>query len=145
MSGSASIVSDACANPVVQGGDKRAMRSYELRLRDWHSAELIVVGVSHSKIAQSRFAKSGLAAGWADFKRMRAEKGTSTLEVCERRRSRSCSECGAQSASWPSGIAGLRKRMFASDDCGAVLDRDVNAARNIRRIGEDALAGGAHA
>jgi len=86
---------------------------------------LIVAGaVSPSKMAQSWFAKRVLDAGWADFKRMLSDKamthgGTALL---------------------PRGIAGLRKRMFG----GAVLDRGVNVARNILRIGQDALAGGAH-
>jgi transposase len=34
--------------------------------------------------------------------------------------------------------------MFACDDCGVVLDRDVTAACNILGIGQDVLAGGAH-
>jgi len=165
-------VSDVSANPAVQGGDKRAIRkTYKLRLRDGHSAKLrrqarAVIGiwkllqrdaaeggqlstcVNASKIARSRFTKSVLDAGWADFKRMLSEKamthGGSTLEVCQRHTSKSCLECGSRTASLPRSIAGLRKRMIACDDCGAVPDRGVNAARNILRIGQDALAGGAH-
>lgn len=110
---------------------------------------LIVVGdVSPSKIAQSRFAKSVLDAGWADFKRMLSYKaimhGGSMLEVCERHTSQSCSSCGSLPASRPRGIAGLRKRVFECDDCGAALDRDVNAARNILARGQASLRGGAY-
>ena len=110
---------------------------------------LIVVGdVSPKKIAQSRFAKSVHDAGWADLKHMLSYKaithGGSMLEVCERHTSQSCSECGGLPATRPRGIAGLRKRVFVCDDCGAVLDRDVNAARNILRVGQDTLGGGAH-
>lgn len=111
---------------------------------------LIVVGdVSPLKIAQSRFAKSVFDAGWADLKRMLSYKalmhGGSVLEVCERNTSQTCSECGALPASRPKGIAGLRKRMWQCDDCGTVLDRDVNAACNILRLGQQTLTGGAHA
>jgi transposase len=35
-----------------------------------------------------------------------------------------------------------RNRMFECDDCGAVLDRDVNAARNILGCGLATLGGG---
>ncbi len=108
---------------------------------------LIVIGdVSPSKIAQSRFAKSVLDAGWADFKRMLSYKairhGGGTLEVSERYTSQTCSECGCLPASRPKGIAGLYKRTFECDDCGAVLDRDVNAARNILRCGLASLVAG---
>jgi IS605 OrfB family transposase len=108
---------------------------------------LIVVGdVSPSKIARSRFAKSVLDAGWADLKQMLSYKairhGGSMLQVSERYSSQTCSECGSLPASRPKGIAGLRKRMLACDDCGAVLDRDVNAARNILRCGLASLVEG---
>jgi hypothetical protein len=33
-------MSDASANPVLQDGDKRALRTYKLRLRDKHASEL---------------------------------------------------------------------------------------------------------
>jgi putative transposase len=109
---------------------------------------LIIIGdVSPKKIAQSRFAKSVLDASWADLKQMLTYKairhGGSTLEVSERYTSQTCSECGALPPSRPKGIAGLHKRTFACDDCGAVHDRDVNAARNILRVGLDTLRGGA--
>ena len=164
-------VSDVSANPAVQGGDKRAIRTYKLRLRDSHSAKLrrqaravnaiwnhcnetqqkadrLSTCVNASKIAQSRFTTSVLDGGWAGFKRIVSDKamthGASTLAVCERQTGQSGSECGSRTVSRPRGIAGLRKRMFACEDCGTVLGRDVNAARNVLRIGQDALAGGAH-
>jgi putative transposase len=42
--------------------------------------------------------------------------------------SKTCSHCGAVKAKLP-----LWERVFACDHCGLVLDRDVNAARNIAR------------
>jgi IS605 OrfB family transposase len=109
---------------------------------------LIVVGdVSPSKLAQTRMAKSVLDAGWADLKRMLSYKaimhGGRVLEASERLTTQACSECGALPASRPRGITGLRIREWRCDDCGTVLDRDVNAARNILRVGLDTLAEGA--
>lgn len=112
---------------------------------------LIIVGdVSPSKIAQTRLARSVLDAGWSDFKRMLAYKairhGGSMLEVSERYTSQGCSCCGSLSSnSRPRGIASLGIREWTCDDCGSVLDRDVNAAKNILRVGQHALAEGARA
>lgn len=110
---------------------------------------LIIVGdVSPKKIAQTRFAKSSLDAGWSSFKQFLSYKairhGGRMLEISERFSSQTCSECGSLPPSRPKGIAGLSKRTFECDDCGSVLDRDVNAARNICRVGRDTLIGGAH-
>jgi putative transposase len=101
---------------------------------------LIVIGdVSPKKIAQSRFAKSVLDAGWADFKRMLSYKsirnGGSALEVSERLSSQVCSKCGSLPPSRP----------WRCDACGTDHDRDVNAARNILRVGLDTLRLGASA
>jgi putative transposase len=109
---------------------------------------LIVVGnVSPSKLAKTQMAKSVLDAGWADFKRMLSYKsirnGGSTLEVSEAYSSQCCSECGCLPASRPKGIADIGIREWRCDDCGAVHDRDVNAARNILRLGLETLVEGA--
>jgi putative transposase len=40
--------------------------------------------------------------------------------------SKTCSACGVVKAKLP-----LWERVFSCDDCGTVLDRDINAARNI--------------
>jgi len=40
-------------------------------------------------------------------------------------------------------IAGLKTREWACDCCGVIHDRDINASKNILRIGQDALAVGA--
>lgn len=110
---------------------------------------LIVIGdVSPSQLSKTKMAKSVLDAGWSDFKRMLSYKsmrnGGAVLEVSERLSTQTCSECGARPPSRPRGIAGLSKRMWRCDDCGTDHDRDVNAARNILRIGLDTLIGGTH-
>lgn len=62
-------------------------------------------------------------------------------EVSEAYTTRTCSECG--SISGPQGREGLGIREWTCDDCGTVHNRDANAARNILRLGHQALAEGA--
>lgn len=108
----------------------------------------IAVGdVSPSKLAQTRLAKSIHDAGWSDFKRMLSYKammhGGRMIEVCERNTSRTCSCCGVIPSSSPKGMGALRIRRWTCEACGVEHDRDVNAARNIARLGQQSLAGGA--
>lgn len=109
---------------------------------------VIVVGdVSPSKLTQTRMAKSVLDAGWAilktqlQYKAMR-HNGT-CIEVSERLSTQTCSQCGSLPPERPKGIAGLAIREWTCSACGALHDRDQNAARNILRIGLDTLAEGA--
>lgn len=111
---------------------------------------LIVVGdVSPSRLAKTSMAKSVLDAGWSDFKQMLSYKairhGGKVVEVSEANSTQTCSECGSLPPSRPKGIAGLGIREWTCDDCGAEHDRDINAARNILRVGLDTLAEGAPA
>lgn len=108
---------------------------------------LIIVGdVSPSKLTQTTMAKSGFDVAWSDFKQMLSYKsirnGGRTIEVSEAYTTQVCSACGSLPMSRPKGIADLFKRVWHCDDCETVHDRDVNAARNIRRIGLDTLVGG---
>lgn len=109
---------------------------------------LIFVGdISSKKLAKTKFAKSVHDAGWFGFKQMIRYKslrnGGALFEVSEAYTSQTCSCCGIKPQGRPKGIAGLGIRVF-SCECGLSLDRDVNAARNILRIGTDTLAGGTH-
>lgn len=109
---------------------------------------IIVVGdVSPSKLARTKMAKSVLDAGWATFKDMLSYKapmhGGKMIEVSERLSTQTCSECGSLPSSRPKGIAGLGIREWECSDCGSIHDRDVNAARNILRVGLDTLVEGA--
>jgi IS605 OrfB family transposase len=108
---------------------------------------IFVGGVGPSKLAQTRMAKSVLDAGWSRFKdmlawKLRLRSGGKLLEVSEHLTTQTCSECGRLPASRPRGIAGLGIREWTCDDCGAVHDRDVNAAKNILRCGLTALVEG---
>jgi len=111
---------------------------------------VIIVGdVSPSKLAKTSMAKSVYDAGWSGLKSMIRYKaimhGGTYLEVNEAYSTQTCSSCGSLPASRPRGIAGLGMREWECSDCGTVHDRDVNAARNILRVGLDTLAEGAAA
>ena len=76
------------------------------------------------------------------FKKMLAYKsitnGAWYVEVNESFSSQTCSSCGTLPESRPKGIAGLGIREWQCSDCGAIHDRDVNAALNILRSGRRA-------
>lgn len=100
---------------------------------------IIVGDVSPQKLAKTSMAKSVLDAGWGQLKTMLAYKcdhaGIVFREVSEAYTTQTCSCCGALPASRPRGIAGLGIREWTCVDCGAVHDRDTNAARNILAAG----------
>jgi putative transposase len=100
--------------------------------------KIVVVGdVSASRLKKTRMAKSISDAGWYAFKEMlrykTARRRGVFLEVSERFTTVACSECGALSG--PQGQKGLRIREWKCSECRASHDRDVNAARNILRLG----------
>lgn len=105
--------------------------------------ELIVIGnVSSSKLAKTKMAKSVLDAGWSMFKTFLSYKAIAQkvmfVEINEAFSSRSCSKC--KSLSGPRGLKGLGLREWVCSDCGAIHDRDVNAALNILALGYESLA-----
>ena len=98
------------------------------------NSNLIAVGdVSASDLARTSMGKSVLDAGWYAFKMMLRYKcqqaGASFLEVDESFSSVTCSSCQARSG--PKGRKGLRVREWQCAECGAVHDRDCNAAKII--------------
>jgi IS605 OrfB family transposase len=109
---------------------------------------LIAVGnVSSSRLSRTRMAKSVLDAGWSTLRTQLSYKamrhGGRMVEVDERFTSQVCSACGALPEGRPKGIADLGVRRWECSECGAVHDRDVNAALNIARAGLGTLAEGA--
>ena len=73
-------------------------------------------------------------AGWSEFRRQLAYKTVwcgSQLVVALRffASSKRCSACGAVKNELP-----LAQRVYHCDACGAVLDRDLNAARNLASL-----------
>jgi putative transposase len=111
---------------------------------------LIVVGnVSSEQLARTSMAKSVLDAGWSTFRNQLSYKairhGGRLIEADERLTTQVCSACGSLPDGRPRGIADLGIREWTCGDCGAVHDRDVNAALNILRVGLHTLAEGARA
>jgi len=106
---------------------------------------VIVVGnVSSSKLSQTKMAKSVLDASWSTFRNQLLYKairhGGKLIEVSEAFTTQACSQCG--SIEGPKGLSGLGKREWTCS-CGAMHDRDTNAATNILRRGLASLAEGA--
>ena len=94
----------------------------------------IVVGdVNALGLAERRMAKSVLDAPWSLFREMLRYKafryGASFAVTNEAFSTQVCSE--GKSIGGPKGIADLGMRQWTCSDCGAVHDRDVNAARNL--------------
>jgi len=107
-----------------------------------NDCELIVVGdVSSSKLTKTNMAKSVNDAGWSMFRHLLEYKAIARKvvyrEVSERFTTQACSRCGATGG--PKGREGLGVREWVCGECGAVLDRDVNAALNILRLGHQSL------
>ncbi len=107
---------------------------------------IFVGDVSSRKLAKTRMAKSVLDTGWHMLKTQLEYKARARSvvyqEVNEKNTTQVCSSCGSISASSPKGRAGLRIREWTCAGCGAMHDRDVNAAKNILRLGHQALAVG---
>jgi putative transposase len=98
---------------------------------------IIVGDVSSTRLAKTRMAKSVMDSGWGMLKQQLQYKGQwagRAVEVVnEAYTTRACSSCG--SLSGPSGLRQLVVREWQCGDCGALHDRDVNAARNIANLG----------
>jgi transposase len=107
--------------------------------------DIIYVGnVSASALAKTPHAKSVLDAGWSAFRTMLRYKcdfaGATFAEIDERFSTQTCSACDSRSG--PKGIAGLGIRAWKCSECGAVHDRNVNAAKNMLAAGRRRLAEG---
>ena len=120
----------------IKNRRKDALHKFSRRLVDQHG-EIVVGDVSPTKLAKTSMAKSVLDAGWGQLKTMLKYKcdhaGIVFREVSEAYTTRTCSSCG--SLSGPHGVNGLRVRAWECAECGALHDRDTNAARNILSLG----------
>lgn len=106
--------------------------------------KLVVVGdLKVEKIAKTKLAKSMLDAGAGMFSQMLEYKASTHqclfVRVNESNTTRTCSDCGIIPGSSPKGLKGLLVREWICSECGSVHDRDINAAKNILRIGHDTL------
>ncbi|HYS42222.1 MAG TPA: transposase [Pseudonocardiaceae bacterium] len=118
--------------------------------RDWHHKEstkvirdsqaVYVEDLAVSGLARGRLAKSVYDAGWSAFVRMLEYKAIKHGRLFLRigrfePTTRTCSRCG-----WYGPKLDLSIRTFRCRQCGLVLDRDVNAARNILAAGRKLAA-----
>ena len=94
---------------------------------------IFVGNVNASGLAKTKMAKSFLDAGWSSFRTMLNYKCKNAAvwfdEVSESYTTQTCSGCG--SIEGPKGLSGLAVREWECG-CGAVHDRDTNAATNIK-------------
>ena len=97
---------------------------------------------SSGKLAKTRMAKGVYDAGWYQLKTFLSYKtlrrGGRMLEINERNSTVTCSVCLEKTG--PSGLSGLGIREWVCCFCGAVHDRDQNAAKNILRVGRYTLS-----
>jgi len=111
---------------------KHFLHEHSTRIVREHG-RVIVGDINAAILARTRMAKSVLDAGWSMFRTMLQYKclgaGAAFEIVNEYHSTQLCSECGALGG--PKGIAQLGMRHWACSDCGALHDRDVNAARNL--------------
>jgi IS605 OrfB family transposase len=105
---------------------------------------IFVGNVNAAGLARTRMAKSVLDAGWSTFRTMLQYKcddaGVWFDQIDEAYSTQTCSACEARSG--PKGLKGLGIREWSCPECGAVHDRDVNAAKIILARGLARLAGG---
>lgn len=106
-------------------------------------AAIFVGSVNAKALATTSMAKSVHDAAWTMFRTALKYKAIRQCvvfaEVNEAFSSQTCSCCGIIPASSPKGRASLGIRQWTCSDCGTAHDRDVNAARNIARLGLQAL------
>lgn len=90
-------------------------------------------------LAGGRLAKHVHDAAWAQFTTILASKAESAgrefYRVDPRGTSQRCSDCGAEVRK------GLHVRVHHCPHCGYVVDRDLNAARNVQRLGHSRRGG----
>ena len=129
----------------IKNQRKDDIHQFSTRLMNEHGA-IFVGNVSSSQLAKTKMAKSVLDAGWFMLKTQLKYKAMARSvvfeEVNEKYTTQICSCCGEISSSSPKGRAGLRIREWDCAVCGARHDRDINAARNILRLGHQSLAVG---
>jgi putative transposase len=122
---------------------KDFLHKLSTRLVKDHGA-IFVGNVNASALAKTGQAKSVLDAGWSTFRTMLRYKcddaGVWFGEVEEAFSTQTCSVCNSRTGS--QGREGLGIRGWQCSLCGAIHDRDVNAAQNILAAGHRRLAEG---
>ena len=124
----------------IRNQRKDGLHKFSTALVRNHAA-IFAGNVSSEKLVKTQMAKSTLDAGWSMLKTMLEYKATQAgivfEEVNESHTTQACSRCA--SIEGPKGLSGLGIRRWTCG-CGAVHDRDVNAAKNIAARGLARLA-----
>lgn len=120
-----------------------SLHQYSRKLVDSNAA-IFVGNVNSLGLAKTKMAKSVLDAGWGMLKKMLEYKcenaGIIFREINESYTTQTCSCCLKIPSNSPKGRAGLGIREWSCGLCGATHCRDTNAAKNILRLGLQALA-----
>ena len=122
--------------------EKGALHELTAELVKRHSASWAVEDLQIPNMVRNRrLSRSIMEQQWGAFTRMLSYKAESAggrlVQVPPHHTSRECSECGRRRD-----IA-LSVRVYRCNECGLVLDRDVNAARNVLRRATSPPPGGA--
>lgn len=117
----------------VQNRRRDFLHKLSTRLIDENQA-IVVEDLSVSGLAQTGLSKSVHDSGWSDFIRMLKYKGKRRgCEVVVVNRffpsTKQCHHCGHLND------VKLRDRIYECESCSETLDRDLNAAKNIRQKG----------
>lgn len=129
----------------IKNSRNDAIHKFTTAMVDNYGA-IFVGDVSSKKLAKTKMAKSVLDTGWGMLKTQLEYKAIARSVVFgvinEKYTTQTCSCCGEISVNSPKGRAGLGIRAWSCDTCGALHDRDINAAKNILRLGHQSLAVG---
>ena len=112
--------------------NQRKDRNHKLSRRLVAENTAIAFSKDNSKNIAKKFGKSVASSATAQLRSMISYKssfcGTQYVEVSSYNSTRTCSSCGALTG--PQGWAGLKVRDWQCEECGTLLDRDINAAVN---------------
>lgn len=126
----------------IKNSRNDAIHKFTTSLVNRHGA-IFVGDVSSKKLAKTKMAKSVLDTGWGMIKTQLEYKAIARsvvfAEVNEKYTTQTCSCCLEIPGDSPKGRAGLGIRAWSCALCGALHDRDVNAAKNILRLGHQSL------
>jgi len=107
-------------------------RNHKLSLRLVKENKLIAFSKDNIKGVARKFGKSVSSSAHYQLRQQLSYKssfcGRKFVEVNSKNSTKACSSCGALTG--PTGWAGLLVRQWVCSACGAVLDRDINAAIN---------------
>ena len=138
LRGSSRRRSQAAALAAARLRESRIRRDHQFKLAKRLTDEFDLICIEDLNVkglADGYLAKDCRDAAWGQFARILADKaeeaGRTLVRVNPRNTSQVCSGCGAL----PAVPKTLSVRTHECGVCGLVLDRDVNAAANILRLG----------